>query len=194
MRTFAEAALAFPTVCFSAALAVVVVFWLLVAVGAAEGEGPGGWVWGGVPLTVGFSFLAAFAWFLSLAAMALLAPLGLSGTPGRLAGSAVLVTAPLLGWRAARALLRPLAALFPDEPPPSRADFVGLTCVIRTGRVDAGFGQAEVRSRDGSTALVQVRQYGDEALALGDTGLLYAYEADGEFFWVARFDDALPGA
>ncbi|MGW0395072.1 hypothetical protein ACWDYJ_30200 [Streptomyces sp. NPDC003042] len=53
-----------------------------------------------------------------------------------------------------RLLARSAAKLFPDEPGPSRLDFVGLTCVIRMGRVDAGFGQAEVTAVDGSSALV----------------------------------------
>ena len=188
MHTFVEAALSFPTVCFTVALVVVVAFWLQVSVGAADGEGPGSWMWGGAPLTAGLSLLVAVTWFLSLAATVLPVRQGLSGTPDKLADGAVLVGAPLLGWCATRVLVRPLARLFPDQPPPSRTDFVGLTCVIRTGRVDAGFGQAEVRAEDGSTALVQVRQYGDDPLALGDTGLLYAYEDSGEFFWVAPFD------
>ena len=230
MRTFVEAATAFPTVVFSAALLVVLGYWLLVAFGAASadavdgfggssgfgasgasggfggfgGSGEfggssgtggsfGGWGAGGVPVAVGFSIVTALAWFLSLAAWTLLVPPDLDRTPGLLAACALLVAAPVCAWPVARLLVRPLAPLFSGEPGPSRQDFVGLTCTIRTGRVDAGFGQAEVAAEDGSTALVQVRQPdGDpSALTLGATGLLYAYEADGEFFWVTPFDAAL---
>ncbi|MGH1554761.1 hypothetical protein ACRAWF_31065 [Streptomyces sp. L7] len=42
--------------------------------------------------------------------------------------------------------------------------------------MDADFGQAEVRAADGSAATVQVRQTGNDALAGGSTGLLYAYD------------------
>lgn len=224
MRTFVEAATAFPTVVFSAALLVVLGYWLLVAFGAASADavdgfgwsggtgssgassgfgvaggsggtdgGSGGWGAGGVPVAVGFSLVTALAWFLSLAAWTLLVPPGLDRMPGLLAACALLVAAPMCAWPVARLFVRPLAPLFPDEPGPSRQDFVGLTCTIRTGRVDTGFGQAEVAAEDGSTALVQVRQSGEDplALTLGSTGLLYAYDAEGEFFWVAPFDAAL---
>ena len=83
----------------------------------------------------------------------------------------------------------PLANLFPDEPAPSLHDFVGLTCTIRTGRVDGDFGQAEVAARDGSTAVVQVRQNDGARLELGSTGLLYAYDDTGELA-PRRFDAA----
>ncbi|NGO73474.1 hypothetical protein G5C65_35130, partial [Streptomyces sp. SB3404] len=46
MGTFTEAALGFPTVVFSAAVFVTVVFWLLVAVGAADGDAPAGGIGG----------------------------------------------------------------------------------------------------------------------------------------------------
>ncbi len=35
---------------------------------------------------------------------------------------------------------------------------------------------------------------GDAPLAMGSTGLLYAYDEEGEFFWVSPYDAALdPG-
>ncbi|MEU6441467.1 hypothetical protein [Streptomyces sp. NPDC047046] len=88
---------------------------------------------------------------------------------------------------------RPWARFAGDEGPSLRS-FVGALCVIRTGWVDVRFGQAEVRATDGSTALVQVRQYEGEELALGSTGLLYAYEEDQGFFWVTPFDPGLDPA
>lgn len=43
--------------------------------------------------------------------------------------------------------------------------------------------------------MVQVRQTGggsgEGVLASGSTGLLYAYDETGEFFWVAPYDSAL---
>jgi hypothetical protein len=197
MRAFAEAATGFPTIVFTAALVVVVGFWLLVAIGAASTDGfdadadLDAWGMGGVPVTVAFSLLTAIAWFLSFSATALLAPFAPAGVIHELVGFAVLAGALLLAWRMTRFFVRPLHRLFPDEPGPSRQDFVGLTCTIRTGRVDAGFGQAEVAAPDGSTAVVQVRQNGSEPLTNGSTGLLYAYDEAGEFFWVAPYDMAL---
>ncbi|MBC3993286.1 hypothetical protein [Streptomyces buecherae] len=207
MAEFLSVAAGFPTVVFSAALMVVVGFWLLVLFGAAEHDTYDADVnadalhLGGVPVAVSASVFVVLGWFLSFTGSVLLTDAGLPGAP-LLSLEAALLGASVLGsWWLTRRVVRPLARLFPDEPAPSRQDFIGLTCTIRTGRVDTGFGQAEVTARDGSTALVQVRRNEGEAraaetepglgLGLGSTGLLYAYEEAGEFFWVAPFDAAL---
>ncbi|MCY0933883.1 hypothetical protein [Streptomyces sp. H34-S4] len=198
MDEFINAALGPPTVLFSAALVVVLGFWLLVLCGAADHEGVGSDVdsgalsLGGVPVTVSASLLIAVAWFASLSGSVLLARTGWPGALVHFLGAVLLFASLYLSWRVTCVLIRPLTKLFPDEPGPSRLDFVGLTCVIRTGRVDAGFGQAEVAAGDGSTAVVQVRQHGSDPLTLGSTALLYAYDDAGEFFWVAPFS-ALDG-
>ncbi|WP_046779594.1 hypothetical protein [Streptomyces yangpuensis] len=197
MDEFMRAALGFPTVLFTAALVVVLGFWVLVLCGAADHDGVGADAGsgalgiGGVPVTVSASLLISLAWFTSLTGSLLLARTGWPGALVHFLGAAVLFASMCLSWLVTRRLVRPLAKLFPDEPGPSRLDFVGLTCVIRTGRVDAGFGQAEVTAADGATAIVQVRQHGRDPLVLGSTALLYAYDDAGEFFWVAPFDQAL---
>ncbi|MFI8853547.1 hypothetical protein [Streptomyces sp. 891-h] len=197
MGAFVRAALAFPTVVFSAALLVVLLCWLLVAVGAAypEGfEGPLGsrvWGLGGLPVAVGFSLLTAGAWLLSLTGGALLDEARLSPAQHSAAGAGLLVAAPLATWPLARAAARGVAGFLPADSGPSRQDFVGLTCTVRTRWVDERFGQAEVTAEDGSSALVQVRQNGTGRLTLGSTGLLYAYDDEGEFFWIAPYEAAL---
>ncbi|MFF8844900.1 hypothetical protein ACF08N_19650 [Streptomyces sp. NPDC015127] len=213
MNEFLMAAVVFPTVFFSAALVVVVAFWALVLCGAAgpdlfdsDADLPGGTAagLGGVPVTVAVSLLVAVAWFTSLAGSVALRRFGLTGVPYAALACAVLAAAALVAWVVTRRLVRVLAKLFPDEPGPSRQDFVGMTCTVRTGRVDTHFGQAEVTARDGSTAVVQVRQLGgrtgsdsvEEPLTQGATGLLYAYDEAGEFFWVTPYSPfgELPGA
>ncbi|OEJ30314.1 hypothetical protein [Streptomyces subrutilus] len=197
MDEFIAAALGFPTLLFTASLAVVLGFWLLVLCGATDHDGIGPDVdggalgIGGVPVTLSVSLLIAVAWFTNLSGSLALARTGWPGTWVHFLGTVLLFGSLILSWRVTRLLVRPLAKLFPDEPGPSRLDFVGLTCVIRTGRVDAAFGQAEVTAGDGSTAVVQVRQHGSDPLMLGSTALLYAYDDAGEFFWVAPFDAAL---
>ncbi|WJV48967.1 hypothetical protein [Streptomyces flavofungini] len=197
MRAFVEASVGFPTAVFTAALAVVVVFWLLVAAGVTDSDGfdadasLSAWGLGGVPVTVAVSFMTVLSWLLSLSASVLSSAVAFSGTVRFVAGAVALVAVPLFAWRVTRVAVRPFARFFPDEPGPSRQDFIGSVCSIRTGRVDADFGQAEVAARDGSTAVVQVRQYGTDSLSRGSTGLLYAYDDIGEFFWVAPYDAAL---
>ncbi|UQI46869.1 YqiJ family protein [Streptomyces sp. HU2014] len=224
MDDFLAAALGFPAVLFGFALLVVVGYWLLVLAGGLDpgdhghaGDldtgpdgaghgGPAGLVaaagLGGVPVSVVLSLLIAVAWFLSLAGTALLADADVPALLRAALSAGVLAGA----WAAAWVLVRPLRHLFPDERPPSRLDFVGRVCVIRTGRVGTDFGQAEVTAEDGSTAIVQVRAEpvlprdggpeplhpGEPGLTAGATALIFDYDADGEFFRVAPFD-AAPG-
>ncbi|MEW2169959.1 hypothetical protein AB0935_08395 [Streptomyces sp. NPDC007027] len=214
MNEFVSAAIGFPAVIFGAALVVIVCFWLLVLVGAAGHDsfdadldtGPAGL--GGVPVSVSVSLLIVFAWFGSLTGTVLLRHSDTGSTSRAVLSVAVFAGSLLLAWGAVRLLVRRFRSWFPAQPPPSRLDFVGSVCTIRTGTVTATFGQAEVLSRDGSTAIVQVRQAEslpppsraprpgaeDAPLVMGGTGLLYAYDADGEFFWVSSYDTALdPG-
>ncbi|MFH9350348.1 hypothetical protein [Kitasatospora sp. NPDC017646] len=141
---------------------------------------------GGVPATVAVSLLVALAWFVSLAGTVLT-----SGAPAR---GGVFAVALVASWAGTLVLVRPLRRLFPEDRPVTRGDFVGRVCVIRTGRVTADFGQAEVTAPDGSTATVQVRTPDPEpGLTAGRTALIYDYDADGEHFLVAPFDPSPPG-
>ncbi|MFD5039894.1 hypothetical protein ACFWNI_22810 [Streptomyces sp. NPDC058377] len=202
MTEFFSAAVAFPAVVFGGALVVVVCFWLLVLVGAAgpdsfdadlDSEAVG---FGGVPVSVSVSLFVVVAWFTGLAGSALVLHSGATGTLRAALHLAVLAGAILIAWGVVRMLVRRFRRYFPAEPPPSREDFVGQICTIRTGSVSADFGQAEVAASDGSTAIVQVRQplrtsAPGDVFTSGSTGLLYAYDAEGEFFWVSPYDASL---
>ncbi|MFJ8865804.1 hypothetical protein ACIRD6_08560 [Streptomyces sp. NPDC102473] len=202
MTEFLSAAVAFPAVVFCAALVVVIGFWLLVLFGAAgpdsfdtdlDSEAVG---FGGVPVSVSVSLFVVLAWFTGLTGSVLVLRSGVTGTPRAALHLAVLAGALLIAWGVVRMLVRRFRRFFPAEPPPSREDFVGQVCTIRTGSVGTDFGQAEVAAADGSTAIVQVRQplrpsAPADVFTSGSTGLLYAYDADGEFFWVSPYDAAL---
>ncbi|SCK31704.1 hypothetical protein YUYDRAFT_03668 [Streptomyces sp. ScaeMP-e48] len=207
MDEFLNAALGFPAVIFGAALVVVVCFWLLVLAGAADQHSfdsdldPGTVGFGGVPVTVSVSLLVVIAWFGSLTGTVLLHQVPATGALRAVLAIAVLAGSLFLAWGTVRLLAHLFRRYFPAEPPPSRKDFVGRVCTVRTGSVSASFGQAEVASADGSTAIVQVRQapraprlaelHAEELLVSGSTGLLYAYDEEGEFFWVSPYDAAL---
>ncbi|MFE2248064.1 hypothetical protein, partial [Streptomyces lavendulae] len=156
--------------------------------GHSHGDAAGA---GGVPVAVVASLMIAIAWFTSLTGSVFVRRLDVPAAVRSGLAVAVLAVALLLSWSVTRILVRRLRSLLPDLPPPSRLDFVGLTCTIRTGSVSTTFGQAEVAAADGSTAVVQVRQHGHDDLRSGSTALLYAFDEDGEFFWVAPFDPAL---
>ncbi|MEV6163510.1 hypothetical protein AB0L71_16550 [Streptomyces sp. NPDC052052] len=203
MDEFLEAATAFPTVLFGAALVVVVFFWLLVLAGAADHHSFDGDLdtgmagFGGVPVTVSVSVMVAVGWFTSLVGTSLLHRGEVTGMTRAGLALADFAGALLIAWAVMRLLAHWMRRRFADQPPPSRQDFLGQICTIRTGSVSADFGQAEVAAADGSTAIVQVRLLGPAdgaVLTSGSTGLLYAYEDQGEFFWVSPYDSALdPG-
>lgn len=201
MVEFLRTALEFPAALFGSALLVVLGYWLFVLVGGVGADtfdggegigadtpdagGTGGWAalrMRGAPVPVAVSLFLAIAWFLSLAVTALVPGtwLRLIALPGVLAGA----------WAATRLLLRPLRRLFRPEVGVSHAEFVGRVCVIRTGRVDARFGQAEVAAPDGATALVQVRAESGlrGGLTAGSSALIYEHDAEGGFFRVAPYD------
>lgn len=184
MGDFLNAALSFPAVVFSFLLVIVVAYWLLVIFGIADLEDDLPWLGlGGVPAGVSVSLMVALAWFISLAGGSLV-------DSGLLKGL-VLVLALAAGWFLTRLAVLPLRKLFPEAKQPSRHDFVGLQCVIRTGEASLDFGQAEVTAADGSTAIVQVRTSGKDSLRRGENALIFEYDADGEFFYVMPYEGDL---
>ncbi|GAB1820602.1 hypothetical protein [Herbidospora sp. RD11066] len=169
MRDFLDAALGFPAVLFSFALIVVIGYWLLMAAGVLDFDGLP------APAISGF---VAVGWFTALAGTVFLPELGW-----------VTLAAALVAGFGAAILVRRLTPA--PEKVPSRHDFVGQMCVIRTQSVSTDFGQAEVRAADGSTAVIQVRQTGTDSFSAGGAALIFQYDSDGEFFWVMPYERGL---
>lgn len=125
MRTFLAAATGLPTILLTAALVVVVCFWLLAAVGVAgvhsfdKDVDLRAWRMGGVPVTVAFSLLTVLAWCLSVAVVALLAVVALPEPVTGMLSLVVPVVALFVAWGATCLIVRPLHRLSPDEPVPS---------------------------------------------------------------------------
>jgi hypothetical protein len=129
---------------------------------------------GRVPLAVWLSLLLFGGWSVSLLGLALAGPA--LGTPlewplrtGLFAASIVVALI------AARTLSAPLAALFRTERGTSRVDVLGQECVLVTGRVDKGFGQADLYT-GGSALRVEVRCDRDHGLKAGDRVLVAYYD------------------
>jgi hypothetical protein len=130
---FVDAVLSFPTVLFTPLLIVVIGYWLVVVAGGTDPDAAADVL--GVPVSIPASLFIVFAWFGCLAGNELVP--GWWVLPGTLL-LALLLTVSLT------VLIR---GLLPRGKEPSRADFVGLACVIRTSRVTGTFGQAEVHAR-----------------------------------------------
>lgn len=121
MRTFAEAATGLPGILVTAALVVVVCFWLLVALGLASANSLdadadlASWGMGGVPVAVALSLLAVLAWLLGIGAVAGLSVVAPSGAVTAVLRPLALAAAWCAAWRLTRRFVRPLHRLFPDE-------------------------------------------------------------------------------
>jgi hypothetical protein len=184
MGDFVGAALGFPAVLFSFMLVVVIAYWVLVLLGGLGLDLPDDFLSGiglrGLPAGVVLSLMVAIAWFVSL--------VGVTLVDGTLARTGVLLVALLAAWLLTRLLALPFRRFVPPIAAPSRNDFVGRMCVIRTGRVGRDFGQAEVTAEDGSSAVIQVRQTGEDDLRAGSSALIFDYDPEGEFFWVMPYE------
>lgn len=209
MSEFLTAILAFPTVLFTLPLGVVLLYWLLVLLGALDldlfdfggvgGEGDGIGLedegdsdfldvlgLGGVPATFALSLLVFFSWILCLAASQTLLALDVEGGLAG-AGAAALslgVALPLAGLA-----VRPLRRFFVTDRAIENRSLVGKVCTVATLRVDERYGQAEIAD-GGAGLLVQVRStQPDNGLRRGDQAIVYEYRD--EVFWVSPLDRAL---
>ena len=122
MGTFLAAATGLPAILPTAALVVIVCFWLLVGLGVATARDFDAdadlraWGMGGVPVAVALSVLTALVWSLSVGAVLLLTAFAPPGPATGVLRMVVPVAALLAAWRLTCLLVRPLHRLFPDEP------------------------------------------------------------------------------
>ncbi|GAA2759850.1 hypothetical protein [Actinopolymorpha rutila] len=77
-----------------------------------------------------------------------------------------------------------------SEPDPfaTHRALLGQVCTTRSVRVDRYVGTADAPGPDGAATRIQVRQNGEEDLPPGSTALIYDYEPDGGYYWVAAYD------
>ncbi|MFD3748031.1 hypothetical protein [Nocardia sp. NPDC058633] len=204
MGEFFTAILTFPTALFTFALLVVAGFWLLVLFGGAETDmldgtesgsaisGSDALGLGGVPVTVAVTGVVALSWFASLIGTVVVGATGATGIVAILAGTVVLVVAVVAAVAGTRLVVIPLRRFFREDARLSRQDFIGRVCVVRTGHVDTEFGQAELTSADGSSAIIQVRQSALHAVAAplvrGDSAVVFEYDPATDAFWVAALE------
>jgi len=142
-----------------------------------------------VPATVVISFIVTFAWLASVVTMQLLTRLApaLLGVPvslGVLLGSFI-VALPLTSVAA-----RPLAKVFAPKHAPVKSDFVGRTCVVRTGTVTNKFGEATLPD-GGAGLVVRVRVEDGKQLGRGEQALIVDYDAERETYLVEPMRDVM---
>ena len=138
---------------------------------------------GGVPISMALSFLMLFAWLFSALLSDWLLPF-VSGAVLTLVTVAIGLGALVLAVIPASLCVRPMRRLFVTHKAERKAELVGRVCEITTGRVDAHFGQAEVRT-GGAPHLVQVRCARENDLRRGSTAVIAAYDREDETYDVA---------
>ena len=142
-----------------------------------------------VPATIVFSLIITFAWLVSVVTMqsvTRLAP-ALLGAPLSLG---VLLASFILSLPLTSIAARPLAKVFAPKHAPVKLDFIGRTCVVRTGSVTAKFGEATLH--DGGAGLVlRVRVDGAQQLGRGEQALIVDYDAEHETYLVEPMRDVM---
>lgn len=210
--TLINASLEFPTAVFTFGLGIALVYWVSVLLGAldidlfggADGAdgggdggdgGDGGGLWyglglGAVPITISISVILLVGWSGSLLVMQYVVPsLAHAGWIRPVLLPVMIIVALLVtGF-----LVRPLAPFFTVRQGKSNRDYIGHTCMINTGSVDDGFGQATVE--DGGTVLViPVRCDRPGRFARGDRALIIDYDPERQVYVVEPAADMLPGS
>lgn len=137
-----------------------------------------------VPITVSFSLIALFAWVLSVLGMRYLG--GLMG--GTLLGVLVGVAAFVLALPLTSLAARPLEPMFQVNTGRRKAEVVGHTATVTTGRVDSKFGHADCRV--GNDFLrIEVRANPSKGIKRGQEVLVVDYDAEREAYLVEPLDD-----
>lgn len=142
-----------------------------------------------VPATVVFSLIITFAWLVSVVSMQALTRLAPS-LLGPLVSIGVLVAAFVLALPLTSLAARPLAKVFAPKHAPAKMDFIGRTCVVRTGTVTNKFGEATLP--DGGAGLViRVRIEDGKQLGRGEQALIVDYDAERETYLVEPMREVL---
>jgi hypothetical protein len=151
----------------------------------------GGLAYGEVPRIFSLSLLVFFGWTSSLAALYLYPPLAEIASRAMWIGAGVSAFFFALAFAAAALAVRPVHKLLVAGSGPRRSDLIGKLCTVRTQRVDAAFGQAEV---DHASSLVQVRDLSGHGMRYGQRALIFDYDAEQEVFLIAPFDPESPAS
>jgi hypothetical protein len=132
-----------------------------------------------VPVTISLSLVALFAWVVSFVLARHIGPL--LPLPAVATTAIELTVSALLGVLGASVAVRPLAPLFRTKQGTRRDDLIGRVVRVKTGRVDARFGEAVLE--DGGAGLqLQVRCADPDALGRDDEALIIGWNAETESF------------
>ena len=128
----------------------------------------------GVPVTVIVSFLSLIGWLICYYAVHYLANWLPSGLLRFAAGILILFAALYIAVLVTAVLIKPIRPLFRKAEQHTPKRVLGQTAIVRTSRVDSGFGEAALE--DGGAGLIlKVRAAGENKFAKGDRVVLLEY-------------------
>ncbi|MDA8019967.1 MAG: hypothetical protein MPN21_21210 [Thermoanaerobaculia bacterium] len=164
------------------------------AISGPRSHGLLGWLgFHDVPKTFSLTLVVGFGWLVSYFGTAWLVDAGKWAAFGVgtafILGLASLTVA--IGMTAVAII--PLRRLLVLRVGAENIDFLGETCIVRTGRVDEAFGQAETRGGQ----LVQVRARDGRAYRHGESAVIFDYDREKEVFYIAPLDalgDSVPSS
>ncbi len=198
MDPFYQTVSSFPTVIFTFFLLLCMLFWLVAVLGFVEidaldlpdldmdvdhatPDAIAGLIMKfglhGVPITITFSILTLFGWFISYYAVYFSGGLFEGGIIGVIYGLVVFVVALWIAAKITSFLIRPLRPLFKKMEQSTEKLVLGQIAVVRTSRVDANFGEA-VLEDGGAGLILKVRATNGERFKKNDRVALLEYVED----------------
>lgn len=203
MAQFTQELLVFPTIFYGALLIIVVLYWLSTILGAFEldvldgdieletdtdASGVAAWLskfrLEGIPLTITLSLIILFSWILCFVATHFIYPVLPESWIQILIGFWILIITPVIAAVLVSPLLQPLKPIFKKSPIKSATDFTGQFATVRSGKVTADFGEAEL-SDGGAGLILKIRSAEPNNIKRGDQVKLHSYEA-GSNSWQVR--------
>jgi hypothetical protein len=128
----------------------------------------------GVPVTIIISLVSLFGWLVSYYAVYLLNIVLYEGLVRWLFGLPILLAALYVGVMITALVIKPLRPLFKNAQQETIKRVLGQSAIVRTSRVDSGFGEAILE--DGGAGLVlKVRATGEKEFSKGDKVVLLEY-------------------
>ena len=194
MIDFINNILSFPTLFFTALLALVIFYWLSSLIGIAELDIDTGDIdisdatassgfltkfkLDGIPVTISVSVIIFLSWIISFLLVHFYQDEPLEGWLRALIGFWVVILVPVISTLLSGVILSPLKPIFhkmKNEAEGQKADsLVGLAVVVRTNKVTMNFGDADIDS-GGASLILKIRAEEPNEFKRGDRVLLSEY-------------------
>ncbi|GAB1264219.1 hypothetical protein NBRC116493_10710 [Aurantivibrio infirmus] len=128
----------------------------------------------GIPIPFVIFLITLIGWFICYYAVYFIFPFVPDGIIEFLVGIPILIGTLYAAAFITALIAKPLRPMFKAADQQVEKNIVGQIAVVRTTRVDGGFGEASVED-GGAGLIVKVRSYSDEVFARGDRVALIEY-------------------